>query len=220
MGLHPGTFYNERVLPRFVDKMCANPEMEPWRRRAVEGLTGTIVEIGFGSGANVPVYPPEVTRVYGVEPSSVARGMAAERIARARSECFDEERPFPLIEMVGLDGESLPLEDDSCDGALSTFTLCTIPDVERALAELRRVIRPGGRFNFLEHGIAPDAGVATWQRRLEPMQKRLAGGCHLTRDMSALVTGAGFHIEELDSRFARGPKPWTWFTIGRATNPD
>jgi len=219
MGLNPATFYNEQILPRCVDKMCANPEMEPWRRRAVEGLEGTIVEIGFGSGANVAVYPPEVTRVFGVEPSSTARGMAAERIVRARSQWSDEDHPFPMIEMVGLDGESLPLEDDSCDGALSTFTLCTIPHADRALAELRRVVRPGGRVNFLEHGIAEDSATVVWQRRFEPMQKRLAGGCHLTRDTAAMVADAGFRIDHVESRFARGPKPWTWFTVGSAINP-
>lgn len=218
MGLHPASFYNERVLPRLVDSMCVNPEMEPWRRRAVEGLSGTIVEIGFGSGANVAVYPPAVTHVYGIEPSALARDMASDRIAAARSASRDLVG-FPTIEMVGLDGESLPLADDSCDGGLSTFTLCTIPDAAQALAELRRVIRPGGRFNFLEHGISPDPRIATWQRRFEPMQRRLAGGCHLTRDIPAMVRDAGFHIDQADSRFARGPKPWTWFTVGHATNP-
>ena len=123
------------------------------------------------------------------------------------------------VEHVGLNGEKLELEDASVDGALSTFTLCTIPDVERALAELRRVIRPGGTFHFLEHGLAPAAGVVAWQRRLEPLQKRLAGGCHLTRDIPELVRGAGFEIERLEQRYAEGPRPWGWFTAGAARNP-
>lgn len=217
----PATIYNERVLPRLVDRMCANAEMAPWRRRAADGLSGTIVEVGFGSGPNLGVYPPEVTRVYAVEPSELARQRADARVEAARTEAARTGADtVPTIEQVGLDGASLPLDDDSCDGALSTFTLCTIPDVERALAELRRVVRPGGRFHFLEHGLAPDPSVATWQRRLEPMQRRLAGGCHLTRDTTALVTAAGFRIESSESRFARGPKPWTWFTVGRAVTPD
>jgi SAM-dependent methyltransferase len=212
--------YNERILPRLVDTMCANAEMEPWRRRALEGLSGTIVEIGFGSGPNVAVYPPGITHVYAVEPSELARHRSTARIEAARAaRRHDGGDVFPEIEMVGLDGASLPLEDDSCDGALSTFTLCTIPDVTGALGELRRVLRPGGRFHFLEHGLAPDPGVATWQRRFEPVQRRLAGGCHLTRDVTSLARDAGFEIESSESRFARGPKPWTWFTVGVAINP-
>lgn len=215
---HPGTLYNERVLPRLVDLTCANAEMEPWRRRATAGLSGEVVEIGFGSGANVALYPPEVRTVYAVEPSELARRLADERLARDLGE-GDRATPLPTVEQIGLDGQSLPLADDSCDGALSTFTLCTIPDVQLALAELRRVLRPGGRFHFLEHGHSPDVAIATWQRRFEPVQRRLAGGCHLTRDVAGLVRDAGFTIESAESRYARGPKPWTWFTVGRATAP-
>ena len=122
------------------------------------------------------------------------------------------------VEHIGPDGQQIPLPDNSCDGALSTFTLCTIPDVEAALAELRRVLRPGGSFHFLEHGLSPDPRTATWQRRIEPAQKRLAGGCHLTRDVTTLVTDAGFELEHVSSRYGTGPKPWTWFTEGIARN--
>jgi ubiquinone/menaquinone biosynthesis C-methylase UbiE len=206
--------YGKRVLPHLVELMCGGAEMERWRARATEGLQGTIVEIGFGSGLNVPVYPPEVTRVWAIEPSEAARRMSLERVATARSASVPT-----MIEYVGLDGQALPLPDDSCDGALSTFTLCTIADASRALAELRRVLHPGGRFHFLEHGASPDAAVATWQRRLEPTQRRLAGGCHLTRDVIGMVEDAGFRVEQVDSRYAQGPKPWTWFTVGRAVAP-
>lgn len=120
---------------------------------------------------------------------------------------------------MALRGEAIPLDDASCDGALSTFTLCTIPGVEEALAEVRRVLRPGGRFHFLEHGLSPDPPVATWQRRLEPIQKRVADGCHLTRDAAELVRAAGFELVEVQSRYARGPKPWSWFTVGIAIKP-
>ena len=201
--------YERHVLPRLVELTCGGADMERWRARATEGLHGTVVEIGFGSGLNVPVYPEAVSRVWAVEPNE---------LARRRSSARTSASPV-TIEHVGLDGQSLPLPDQSCDAALSTFTLCTIPDAGVALAEVHRVLRPGGTFHFLEHGAAPDPSVATWQRRFEPAQKRLAGGCHLTRDVVAMVTDAGFEIVQVDSRYARGPKPWTWFTIGRAVRP-
>jgi SAM-dependent methyltransferase len=199
-------FYRERVLPRLVDRACGTAELAAWRQRVTAGLSGAVVEVGFGSGLNMPAYPPEVTVVYAVEPAALAHEMAAERIAAS-----------PVrVEHVALDGTSIPLPDGTCDGALSTFTLCTIPDVGRALAEIHRVLRPGGRFHFLEHGLAPDERVARWQRRIEPAQKRFAGGCHLTRIPDTLVESAGFTIERVESRYASGPKPWTWFTEGEA----
>lgn len=201
--------YEERILPRMVELTCGGKDMAKFRRRTVEGLSGTIVEVGFGSGLNAPVYPPEVTEVMAVEPSMLAR----ERSARHTVDTSAQ------VEFVGLDGARLPLEDASCDGALSTFTLCTIPDVHAALAELHRVVRPGGRFHFLEHGRAPDESVRTWQRRLEPIQKRVAGGCHLTRDAEALVSDAGFEIVDLERRYVKGPKPFAYFTLGRAVRP-
>lgn len=202
-------FYRERILPHLVEVACGSPEMARWRARVVEGLAGTVVEIGFGSGLNVPVYPPEVDEVLAVEPALRARQLAQPRI---------DASPVSIVH-VGLDGQQLPLADASCDGALSTFTLCTIPDVEAALAELRRVLRPGGALHFLEHGLAPDSAVAGWQRRIEPVQKRLADGCHLTRDPVALLTSAGFDVQRHESRYAKGPRPWTWMTEGIATNP-
>jgi ubiquinone/menaquinone biosynthesis C-methylase UbiE len=202
-------FYREHVLPRLVDRTCGTRELRRWREQATAGLAGTVVEIGFGSGLNMPVYPPEVDLVYAVEPAETARRLAEERIAASHVR----------VEHIALRGESIPLGDGSCDGALSTFTLCTIPAVEEALAEVRRVLRPGGRFHFLEHGLSPDPSVATWQRRLEPVQKRLADGCHLTRDASELVRAAGFEIERVESRYAKGPKPWNWLTEGAAIKP-
>jgi SAM-dependent methyltransferase len=203
------SLYRERILPHLIDRACGTADLHRWRVHVAQGLFGTVVEIGFGSGLNVEAYPDEVTLVYAVEPAAVARRLAARRIAASTVR----------VEHVGLRGESIPLDDDSCDCALSTFTLCTIPDVERALAELRRVLRPGGRLHFLEHGLSPDASTATWQRRIEPIQKRVADGCHLTRDPAALVRAAGFDLEQVDSRYAKGPKPWSWFTEGVAVNP-
>ena len=202
-------FYRDQVLPRLVELTCGGAQMERWRARTTEGLHGRVVEIGFGSGLNVPVYPEAITEVLAVEPAQVARDRAAERIAAS-----------PVrVRHVGLDGQVLPIEDHSCDGALSTFTLCTIPDVDAALHELRRVLKPGGELHFLEHGLAPDPKVATWQHRLDGIEQRVADGCHLTRDPVQLVEAAGFTMVHHDSRFAKGPKPWTWMTWGVAVSP-
>ncbi len=200
--------YRERVLPRLIDRACGTADLRPWRASVARGLTGTVVEIGFGSGLNLPALPAEVDLVYAVEPALLARRLAEHRIVAATAR----------VVHIGLEGEAIPLDDGSCDSALSTFTLCTIPDVTRALAEVRRVLRPGGRLHFLEHGLSPDPSIAAWQRRIEPMQKRLADGCHLTRDPAGLVRAAGFEIERVESRYARGPKPWSWFTEGVATS--
>jgi ubiquinone/menaquinone biosynthesis C-methylase UbiE len=200
--------YREQLLPRLVDRACGSKGYDRWRREVTAGLSGTVVEIGFGSGLNMPAYPAAVERVYAVEPASLGRRLAAGRIA------------FPRMRgHVDSPRRGLPLDDDSCDEALSTFTLCTIPAVEQALAEVRRVLRPGGRFHFLEHGLAPDPGVARWQHRFEPLQKRVADGCHLTRDPVALVEAAGFRVERVERRYARGPKPWSYFSRGEAVDP-
>ena len=168
-----------------------------------------MVEIGFGSGLNVPHYPPDVDLVLAVEPASVARRLAEKRVAAS---------PVP-VDHVGLDGQDLPLEDDSCDAALCTFTLCTVPDPDQALAEVRRVLRPGGEFHFLEHGLSPDPGVARWQHRMDPLQRRLFDGCHLSRDAIALVEAAGFRVTRREQRYVRGPKPWSFVTVGVAATP-
>jgi SAM-dependent methyltransferase len=151
-------FYDNRVLPRLVNLACGSPQVEPIRRRACAGLSGEVIEIGFGSGHNVPVYPAAVTRVTAVEPSDLAWQLAADRVAASRAP----------IERSGLDGQALPYPDDTFDTALSTMTLCTIPDAVAALRELRRVLKPGGTLHFVEHGLAPDESVRRWQHRLDP----------------------------------------------------
>jgi ubiquinone/menaquinone biosynthesis C-methylase UbiE len=202
-------FYSTHIVPRFIDKALGTPAMQEGRNAVAAGLSGTVLEIGFGSGLNVASYPPEIELVYAVEPALTARKIAVPRIAAS---------PIP-IQYAGLHGETVALDDNSCDGALCTFTLCTIPGVEQALAELRRVLKPGGRFHFLEHGLAPDAKTQAWQRRLDPLEKRLADGCHLTRDPVELVKAAGFELEFVHSEYTKGPKPWVFMTFAQAINP-
>lgn len=191
-------WYGDHVVPRVIDVVCRMGPADGLRAEVCAELTGDVVEIGFGSGLNARHYPPEVRRVVAVEPSDVAWRLAAPRVAAAS---------VP-VERGGLDGQRLPLPDASFDSALSTWTLCTIPDPLAALAELRRVLRPGGTLHFVEHGLAPDAGVQRWQRRLEPVQKRVAGGCHLTRDAPALLAAAGFSLRDVERFYEPGaPKP-------------
>ena len=202
-------FYNEQVVPRLVEWTLGTSGFDKYRARTAEGLSGRVVEIGFGSGLNLPHYPPEVQDVLAVEPAHVARQRAERRIRAAAAR----------VEHVGLDGQKLPLEDASCDAALCTFTRCTVPDPSLALGELLRVLKPAGTVHFLEHGLSPDPGVAKWQHRIEPIQRRLADGCHLTRDPSALVEQAGFVMQRNEQRYVQGPKPWCWLTLGVAAKP-
>lgn len=202
-------WWEHRVLPHVVDRLLDSEAVTRRRREACAGLSGHVVEVGFGSGLNVPHYPAAVTRVSAVEPNDVAWHLAARRVGTSPHD----------IGRVGLDGERLPLDDAGADAVLLTFVLCTIPDVRAAVAEIRRVLRPGGEVHFLEHGLSPDPGVARWQRRLEPVQRRLGGGCHLTRDPVALLTDAGLEIERDERGYLPGPRigrPGTYLYRGRA----
>jgi SAM-dependent methyltransferase len=186
--------YADHVLPRIVNAACGMKTAEPFRQRVAAGLAGEVVEIGFGSGLNVPHYPAAVTAVSAVEPSDVGWKLAGERVRRSQ---------VP-VRRAGLDGQRLPFPDDTFDAALSTWTMCTIPDVDAALRELRRVLRPGARLHFIEHGLAPDEKVRRTQRRLEPLNMRVFGGCHLTRPIVELIRGAGFEVTELDTFYEPG----------------
>jgi SAM-dependent methyltransferase len=202
-------WWSERVLPRCVDRSLSTPPVMELRREVCAGLSGRVLEIGFGSGLNVGLYPAAVTSVDAVEPSDLAWRLSAERRARYA---------VPVTR-VGLDGERLAAADATYDAVLSTFTLCTIPDVAAAIAELRRTLRPGGTLHVLEHGLAPDPRVARWQRRLDPLQGLLAGGCHLSRDVPALLAAAGLRLERVDQSYLPGPaigRPWTFGTLATA----
>src|SRR3954452_1720406 len=203
-------WWSERVVPRVNDKsLSAKPVME-LRHKVCAGLSGRVLELGFGSGLNVDAYPPAVTAVDAVEPSDVGWKLSGERRTGAS---------VP-IERVGLNGELLDAPDASYDAVLSTFTLCTIPDVRAALAEEHRVLRPGATAPVLEHGVAPDRRVVAWQHRLEPLQKKVAGGCHLTRDVVGLLTEAGLRPERVEQAYLPGPaisRPWEFCSLVTAS---
>jgi ubiquinone/menaquinone biosynthesis C-methylase UbiE len=199
--------YGDRVLPHIINIAMNTKQNRLTRQRVCEGLAGDIVEIGFGTGHNLPFMPPAVTRVRAVEPSRRSIELAQDRIAAAS---------MP-VEVVGLDGQRVSLPDDSADNVLCTWSLCTIPDAVAAVSEMRRVLRPGGALHFVEHGGSPHEKVRRWQDRLNGIQQRIAGGCNLNRDIPALIEAGGFTISRLDTYYAKGePKPLGYLYEGIA----
>ncbi len=200
-------WWTERALPRLINRLLDGEEMDPRRAEVCRGLSGRVLEIGFGSGLNVPHYPAAVDSVLAVEPSDVAWRLAQPR----------REASSATITRAGLDGQRLDAADHSVDAALSTFTLCTIPDLSTALAEVRRVLRPGGALHFLEHGRAPDPRVRAWQRRLNPLQARCGGGCRLDRAIDEALTAAGFRLNDLWTGYGpTRPRAMAYLYAGRA----
>lgn len=206
-----GSWWTGRVVPRLVDRILDERTAGPFRRRVCSGVTGTVLELGFGSGRNLPHYLPDVSQVLAVEPADLAWDRSAGRRA-----AFGRE-----VRRIGLDGAAVDLPDASVDAVVSTWTLCTIPEVGAALREARRVLRPGGRLHLVEHGLAPSSAVQRVQRTLQPVWGTLAGGCHLDRDISMLLQDSGFGVEVdaaylVDTALAR---PFGWLVTGTAT-PD
>lgn len=201
--------YGDVVLPRVIDLALGGKSFARLRAQTVEGLGGEVLEVGFGSGRNVAHLPDGVTRLLAVEPATVGQKLAAGRVA---------ERGVP-VDYVGLDGAVLPLGDASVDHVLSTWTLCTIPEVDAAMAEIHRVLRPGGTLHFLEHGRSPDRKVHRRQDRLTPLQKRIFGGCHLNRQIDELVTSSGLDLTSLRTFYMKGPKTMSYMYQGVATKP-
>jgi len=201
--------YRDQVLPRALDLWMRGADVRQVRARVAAGMTGEVLEIGFGSGLNVPHYPAGVTRVVAVDPATVGRRLAATRIAAHGV----------AVEFAGPDAQALPVAGASTDFVLSTWTLCTIPDPGRALAEAYRVLRPGGALHFVEHGLSPDVRVARVQHRLTPLHQRVVGGCHLDRPIADLIAGAGFRLVRLENYYFHRPRAVGYTYEGVATKP-
>lgn len=200
-------FYDRHVLPHLIDCACGLGAVMGQRAKLVPLARGRVLEIGIGTGLNLSFYDPRrVTEIVGVDP-------AAEMHPKARRRA--EATGIP-VDTVALELQQVAAPDASFDSIVCTFTLCTIPDPVAALREMRRVLRADGELLFCEHGLAPDAGVARWQRRITPVWRPLAGGCHLDRDVRALLAAGGFELVEASSQYLKGPRAWTYVTRGRA----
>lgn len=192
--------YDRHILPHLIDFACGMGAVMKARSQLVPQARGRVLEIGIGSGLNLSFYDPQrVEVVVGVDPSAAMQRLARERAARCQ---------VP-VEMIALELGQIQAADASFDDIVCTFTLCTIPDAVSALREMRRVLKPGGRLLFCEHGMAPDLPVVRWQKRLTPLWKPLAGGCHLDRDIPALILAGGFHVRQLETGYLKGPRPMT-----------
>lgn len=200
------SFYQRHILPHLLHLVMRQAALLPFRQRVIGAAEGRVLEIGIGSGLNLPLYGKRARMVIGLEPSPELLRMARTQVAAAK---------VP-IELLEASAEVVPLDSGSVDTVVTTWTLCTIPDAPRALAEMRRVLKPGGALLFVEHGRAPEPGVAGWQDRLDPMWCRLAGGCHLNRKIDTLIAGAGFRIDALTNARLSGPRTHTFLYQGRA----
>lgn len=196
--------YQEHIVPHLVNLAMRNRQLAPYRERTIRLAEGRVLEIGVGSGLNLPLYTDRATEILGLDPHPRLLAMAC-----------DKPRSIPSKLIKG-SAESIPLDNASVDTVVSTWSLCSIRDVSVALAEIRRVVKPNGQLLFVEHGLAPENSVQRWQDRLTPLWKRLAGGCHLNRPISSLIQDAGFHIAQVQTGYMPGPKPMTFMYEGSA----
>jgi len=201
-------FYDRWIVPRLLDLAMRSRVLDHYRERTIETARGLALEIGVGSGLNLPLYGPAVTRVVGLDPSTELLRLASRRAG-------DVVIPVSLLRASA---EHLPLADALFDTIVMTWTLCSIPNPIAALMEMRRVLRPGGRLIFVEHGLSPEIRTARWQHRLTPYWRRISGRCHLDRKMDELIRSAGFEIDAVETGYMKGPKPWTFMYQGSATN--
>ena len=194
-------FYEDRILPHLIASTMRHRELIPYRERVVGAAEGRVLEIGVGAGANLPFYGPGVGEIFGLDPSQRLL-----RVAR-------EAGPMHPLEASA---EAIPLDTGSVDTVVTTWTLCSIPDAHRALTEMRRVLKLGGRLLFVEHGLSPDARMRWFQNTLTPVWRRIGGGCHLNRPIDALIREAGWKMEKIDTGYLRGPNPMTYMYEGSA----
>ncbi len=204
------TLYDRYVLPHLIEFSMSRADATRIRSAYIPRARGSVLEIGIGSGLNLPFYTNAVQRLSGVDPS-------ARLLAMARRRAADVAFPVELIEQGA---ERLPFSDASFDTVVVTWSLCSMADPAAALGETRRVLKPDGLFIFVEHGLAPDAGVRTWQNRLTPAWRRIAGGCHLNRPTAAMIRDAGFAIDDLRTEYIPGPRPLTFMYEGTAHADD
>ena len=202
------SIYNDHILPHVINLAMRNRELGPYRERVVSQARGRVLEIGIGSGLNLPLYGSRVDAILGLDPAARLIAMAQEAANRSK---------IPVTLMTG-SAQAIPIDRDSIDTLVTTWTLCSIPDAGAALQEMRRVLRPGGRLLFVEHGSAPEENVRKWQNRLTPVWKRIGSGCHLNRPIRTLIESAGFRIIRLDSGYAKGPRPMAFFYEGCAAS--
>jgi ubiquinone/menaquinone biosynthesis C-methylase UbiE len=200
--------YEKWVLPHLLDFAMRNHVLYSYRRRAINSARGQVLEIGVGSGLNLSLYGPAVARVFGLDPSPELLRLAGKRTADA----------LVPVSLIRASAEHLPFADAAFDAIVMTWTLCSIPNPIAALMEMRRVLKPGGRLLFVEHGLSQESRVALWQHRLTPCWKRIGGGCHLDRKMDDLIRAAGFQVDAIETGYMRGLKPWTFMYQGSATN--
>jgi ubiquinone/menaquinone biosynthesis C-methylase UbiE len=199
-------FYDDHILPHLINVAMRNRELLPYRERVLSSARGRVLEIGIGSGLNLPFYGARVEEILGLDPAPRLVAMALDAAGRIKTP----------VTLLTASAEAIPIDDASIDTVVTTWTLCSIPDAVGALREMRRTLKPGGQLLFVEHGLAPEESVRRWQNRLTPVWKRIGGGCHLNRPIRTLIESAGFDVVRLETGYARGPRPMAFFFEGSA----